>query len=132
MVWPKQNSPTSPENPESEFAFGNLRLNADGTLLNGNAIVHLPPKELAALRLLLEHAGEVVTHQQLQKALWGDVHVTAESVPKCMSSLRERLEPEQCIQTVYKRGYRLSSQLLDRESTPSERTPRLAVMPFAT
>jgi DNA-binding winged helix-turn-helix (wHTH) protein len=132
MVWLKHSSPTSPENPQSEFAFGNLRLNADGTLLHGNAIVHLPPKELAALRLLLEHAGEVVTHQQLQKALWGDVHVTAESVTKCMSSLRERLEPEQCIQTVYKRGYRLSSQILDRESTPSERAPRLAVMPFAT
>ena len=131
MVWLKRNTPTSPENPESEIAFGNLRLNADGTLLNGNAIVHLPPKELAALRLLLEHAGEVVTHQQLQNALWGDVHVTADSVPKCMSSLRERLEPEQCIQTVYKRGYRLSSPILDRESTPSEPAPRLAVMPFA-
>jgi len=75
------------------FSFGGFRLEPDGTLLHGEAVVHLPPKELAALRLLLAHAGQIVSPLQLRQALWGDVHVTADSVPKCLSSLRARLEP---------------------------------------
>jgi DNA-binding winged helix-turn-helix (wHTH) protein len=116
---------------EPGFAFSNFRLEADGTLRRGDALIHLPPKELAALRLLLAHAGQVVTSQQLRQELWGDVHVTADSVPKCLSSLRERLGPDECIQTVYKRGYRLSVEVRRGVAAPAKRLPRLAIMPFA-
>ena len=122
---------SSQDLPGRAFVFGNLRLEADGTLTRGNEIIHLPPKELAALKLLLAHAGQIVTHQQLKKALWGDVHVTDDSVPKCMSSLRELLTPDDCIQTVYKRGYRLSAEVQEREFEPPEGRPRLVIMPFA-
>jgi DNA-binding winged helix-turn-helix (wHTH) protein len=95
-------------------------------------VVHLPPRELAALRLLIAHAGQVVSPVQLKNALWGDVHVTADSVSKCMSSLRAQLEPEACIQTVYKRGYRFTSEIR-RDGAALAGTPiRLAIMPFAT
>ncbi len=97
------------------FTFGNLHLETDGTLTRGDEVIHLPPKELAALKLLLAHAGQIVTHQQLKKELWGDVHVTDDSVPKCLSSLREALAPDDCIQTVYKRGYRLSTEVYRSE-----------------
>ena len=117
---------------EREFSFGGFRLEADGTLLRGAAMVHLPPKELAALRLLLAHAGQIVTPLQLRQALWGDVHVTADSVPKCLSSLRARLEPEECIQTVYKRGYRFTAEVRRHAAAPAGALPRLAIMPFAT
>jgi DNA-binding winged helix-turn-helix (wHTH) protein len=113
-------------------AFAGLRLEADGTLWRGESVVHLPPKELAALRLLLANAGQVVSLVQLKQALWGDVHVTAESVPKCMSSLRARLEPDQCIQTVYKRGYRFSAEIKQPGAAPAEALLRLAILPFAT
>lgn len=111
--------------------FGNLRLETDGSLSRGNEAIHLPPKELAALKLLLVHAGQIVTHQQLKKTLWADVHVTDDSVPKCVSSLRELLMPEDCIQTVYKRGYRLSVNVKNRDYDPPEQRPRLVIMPFA-
>ena len=115
------------------FVFGSLRLESDGTLQRGDAAIHLPPKELAALRLLLCHAGQIVTHPQLKQALWGDVHVTADSVPKCLSSLRDRLHPdEDCIQTVYKRGYRLAAEVHRVDDVAATRLPRLAIMPFAT
>ena len=91
---------------ESAYFFAGFRLEPDGTLWRGETVVRLPPKELAALRLLLAHSGQVVSPAQLKQELWGDVHVTADSVPKCLSSLRARLEPDACIQTVYKRGYR--------------------------
>ena len=120
----------SPELSGRAFSFGSLHLDADGTLTRGDEVIHLPPKELAALTLLLAHAGQIVSHQQLKKTLWGDVHVTDDSVPKCMSSLRELLTPDDCIQTVYKRGYRLSIQVDSREHEASEARPRLVIMPF--
>jgi TolB-like protein/tetratricopeptide (TPR) repeat protein len=92
----------------------------------------MPPKELAALRLLLAKAGQIVSPLQLKNALWGDVHVTADSVLKCMSSLRARLEPEPCIQTVYKRGYRFTAEVLRHSSRSAGTLPRLAILPFAT
>ena len=107
-------------------------MEADGTLWRSEAVVHLPPKELAALRLLIAFAGQVVSPVQLKHALWGDVHVTADSVPKCLSSLRARLEPDECIQTVYKRGYRFSAEIKRNETAPAGTLLRLAILPFAT
>jgi TolB-like protein len=95
-------------------------------------VVHLPPKELAALQLLIASAGQVVSPLQLKHALWGDVHVTADSVPKCLSSLRARLEPDVCIQTVYKRGYRFSAEIRRHDAAPAGMLLRLAILPFAT
>jgi DNA-binding winged helix-turn-helix (wHTH) protein/tetratricopeptide (TPR) repeat protein len=117
---------------EPACSFAGLRLEADGTLWRGEAVVHLPPKELAALRRLLAHAGQVVSPTQLKHELWGDVHVTDDSVSKCLSSLRARLEPDACIQTVYKRGYRFSAEIRRHRAVPAGRLPRLAIMPFAT
>jgi len=116
---------------DREFIFGELRLDAQGVLTRGDEIIHLPPKELAALRLLLAHAGQIVSGQQLKRALWGDVHVTDESVPKCVSSLRELLLPSDCIQTVYKRGYRISVEVQKQTEQVAQNLPRLAIMPFA-
>jgi DNA-binding winged helix-turn-helix (wHTH) protein/tetratricopeptide (TPR) repeat protein len=116
---------------EREFQFGNLRLDAEGILSRGDEVIHLPPKELAALRLLLAHAGQIVTVQQLKQALWEDVYVTDDSVPKCVSSLRELLSPDDCIQTVYKRGYRLSVEVRQLAPDVPELPPRLVIMPFA-
>lgn len=116
---------------EPAFTFGTLRLEPDGTLVRGGAAVHLPPKELAALRVLLERAGQIVTPAQLKVEVWPDVHVTADSISKCMSSLRARLEPEDCIQTIYKRGYRLKAEVHRDEIACDRSRARLAIVPFA-
>jgi DNA-binding winged helix-turn-helix (wHTH) protein len=112
--------------------FAGFRLEADGTLRRAGSVVHLPPKELAALRLLIAHAGQIVSPLQLRQALWGDVSVTADSVPKCLSSLRARLEPEECIQTVYKRGYRFSAPVQRQSAAAAGAPQRLVILPFAT
>ncbi len=116
----------------SGFVFAGFRLEADGTLLRGDRAIHLPPRELAALRFLVAHPARVVTAQELKQALWGDVHVTADSVPKCMSSLRALLEPEECIQTIYKRGYRFVAEVRSNGHTGGATPPRLAILPFQT
>jgi DNA-binding winged helix-turn-helix (wHTH) protein/tetratricopeptide (TPR) repeat protein len=114
------------------FSFADFLLEADGTLLRGESVIHLPPKELAALRFMLAHPGQIVTAMQLRKAIWGNIHVTADSVPKCVSSLRARLVPEDCIQTIYKRGYRLTAEVHTQGEAPAGALPRLAIPPFAT
>ncbi len=120
-----------PDLQESDFVFASCRLKPDGMLFRGDDQIHLPPKEMAALRLLLEHAGRIVTPQQLRTALWGDVHVTSDSVPRCVSSLRNALLPDECIQTVYKKGYRLSAPVRSEPAAEPDLPPRLAVLPFA-
>jgi len=112
--------------------FAGFRLEADGSLFRGEELVHLPPRELAALRLLVANAGQIVSPLHLKQALWGDVHVTADSVPRCLSSLRSRLHPDDCIQTVYKRGYRLLAQVRAFDAPAGRSLPRLAITPFAT
>ncbi|MFP5238154.1 MAG: winged helix-turn-helix domain-containing protein [Acidobacteriota bacterium] len=111
------------------FAFGQFRLEPDGTLLRAGQPVHLPPKELAALRLLLDQAGSVVTPAQLKQSVWADVHVTPDSILHCISSLRSLLGEEDRILTIYKRGYRFAGPV-QRLPTAAPNLPRLAIMPF--
>ncbi len=127
-----QRSSASPEPEKSGFSFAGFRLDADGVLFRGETPVHLPPKELAALQLLIANAGRIVTPLQLRQALWGDVHVSADSVPKCVSSLLARLEPEDCIQTIYKRGYRFTAVVRNHDAEPGGTLPRLAILPFSS
>ena len=84
------------------------------------------------MRLLLAHAGRIVTPQQMRAALWGEVSVTADSVTKCVSSLRARLQIEDCIQTVYKRGYRFSANVVTHDVGARGTPARLAIAPFST
>lgn len=117
---------------DSGFTFGNLRLEPDGTLLRGNEAIHLAPKELAALRVLLSHPGHIVTPAQLKESLWPDVHVTADSVPRCISSLRARLGSEAHIRTIYKMGYRFESSVHRLEGAGADDLPGLAIVPFTS
>ena len=110
--------------------FAGFRLEPDGTLFRGKSAIHLTPRELTALRMLLAQAGRIVEISVLKQALWGETNVTAESLPRCISSLRARLEPEDCIQTIYKRGYRLTADVKKAGGAVAA-GPRLAIPPFA-
>jgi DNA-binding winged helix-turn-helix (wHTH) protein/tetratricopeptide (TPR) repeat protein len=118
----------------SALLFAEFRLEPDGSLFRGTSSIHLPPRELTALRMLLSRAGQIVSTSELKRALWGETSVTAESLPRCLSSLRARLEPEDCIQTIYKRGYRLTADVEEvKQNGKAHRgVPRLAIPPFET
>ena len=113
------------------FTFGNINLEPDGTLLRGTESFHLAPKELAALRVLLANPNRIVTPAQLRETLWPDVHVTSDSVPRCISSLRSHLGIDVHIRTIYKRGYRLESPVHCYQHAQPDALPRLAIVPFA-
>jgi DNA-binding winged helix-turn-helix (wHTH) protein/tetratricopeptide (TPR) repeat protein len=117
--------------PGSGYSFGSFRLEADGTLFRSEIPVLLTPRELTALRLLLAQAGQVVPPTQLRHALWDDRDAGSDSVARCIASLRARLEPEECIQTVYKRGYRFSVKVRPHADGAGSQL-RLAILPFFT
>ncbi|HZP05158.1 MAG TPA: winged helix-turn-helix domain-containing protein [Terracidiphilus sp.] len=117
---------------EKGYQFGEFRLETNGTLWRGDTQVSLPAEELQALRLLLARQGQVVTALELKQTLWGDEPVPADSVAMCLASLRKRLEPEEYIQTVHKRGFRFSAETMPLESQVLEALPRLAILPFTT
>ncbi|MGB6974881.1 MAG: winged helix-turn-helix domain-containing protein [Terracidiphilus sp.] len=121
-----------PTERRAAYRFGDFRLTSDGTLLRGQTAIHLSPKELAVLRFLLAHSDRLVTPAQLKHIVWRDLHVTDESVPRCVSSLRARLHPEECIDTEYKRGYRISLPVERFITVHDETLPRLAILPFDT
>ena len=111
----------------THYLFGAFHLQPDGSLFRQGSPVRLPSKELAALRVLLQHAGQIVSPAQLRSAIWGAVHVTADSLPRCISSLRAVLESEDCIQTIYKRGYRFMLPVKQEEPEPYKGVERRRV-----
>ena len=112
--------------PEFVYRFGSFELWPDGTLVRGSVTVPLPPKELSVLRVLLGQAGRVVSANELRKAAWGSVHVSPDSLPRCISSLRTRFGSERTITTLYKRGYRFDFPV--RVSDAGNGTSRLTLV----
>jgi DNA-binding winged helix-turn-helix (wHTH) protein/tetratricopeptide (TPR) repeat protein len=113
-----------------EYSFAEYRLEAGGTLLRGETRLELQPQELVLLRLLLARTGEIVTPLELKRALGGDEAIPSDGVTKHIASLRTRLEPLECIQSIYKRGYRFSVPVHPGGQRHESALPRLAIMPF--
>ena len=126
-----RSSPTPAETQPLRYWFAGFSLEADGTLVRGDAAAELGAEELAVLRLLLERAGEIASPLELKRAVWGDEHVPGDAVAKCVASLRERMQTADCIENVYKRGYRISCAVRTNDTRPRGALQRLAILPFA-
>lgn len=80
-----------------------------GTLRVDGQERRLRPQTAAVLAMLLEHAGQLVTHDKLIRAVWGDTIVTDNSLAQCISEIRGVLGPGRAgaIESVPRRGYKL-------------------------
>lgn len=59
----------------------------------GEEEIHLTPLEYRLLILLAENGGKVITHNQIQKEVWGYAETgDPKSIRVCMSSLRRKIE----------------------------------------
>lgn len=98
------------------FRSGPLTMDAVRRIVKrGDEAVHLTPKEYDLLRVLVQHAGKVVTHRQLLQAVWGPAHVEdATYLRVFIGQLRRKIEadPDQpaLIQTETGVGYRLRDE----------------------
>jgi len=114
------------------YRFREFRLDAGGTLLRGESALELPAEELALLRALLERAGEVVSGAELNRAVWGEAHASSHRLTACIASLKKRLQPADCIESVYRRSYRISAIVEPNGHLQSSAPPLLAILPFST
>jgi transcriptional activator of cad operon len=92
-------------------------ISTDGTT------VKLEPRAMRVLVCLAEHAGQVVSVDQLLDAVWKDVVVTPDSVYQAVAGLRRALgddakEPAY-IANVLRRGYRLVAPVARVDSSGS-------------
>jgi two-component system KDP operon response regulator KdpE len=95
------------------FAAGDLSVDLVRRIvkLRGND-VKLSPKEYDILRMLVTHAGKVLTHRQMLTQVWGPAHTDdAQYLRVAIRSLRQKIETDpaqpRLIQTEAGVGYRL-------------------------
>jgi len=81
----------------------------------------LEPRVMDLLMLLAAQPGEVISKDEIAKALWGEVHVNDDALTRTVFKLRKARGDEarnsRYVATVPKRGYRLVAAV----STPAER-----------
>ena len=102
-----------PQGADAIFRAGNLEVDLSKRLvLKDGAEVRLTPIEYSLLRLLVTHAGKVLTHRQLLTEVWGEKAAGQSHYLRVhMAHLREKLEanpsaPEMIV-TEPAVGYRL-------------------------
>jgi two-component system KDP operon response regulator KdpE len=85
---------SQPQAAEAIFRNGNLELDLSTRLVRKNGReVKLTPTEYALLRLLVVHAGKVLTHRQLLTEIWGPKAVEQTQYLRVhIAHLREKLE----------------------------------------
>ena len=91
-------------------AFGSFRLDtANQCLWRADERASLTPKAFDVLRYLVEHAGHLVSQDELLDALWPETYVNPEGIRKYILEVRKVLDdpPDQpvFIETLRKRGY---------------------------
>jgi two-component system KDP operon response regulator KdpE len=65
-----------PQQQEAIFTSGRLQVDLTRRLVTVNGDpVKLSPTEYGLLRLLIQHAGKVLTHQQILRAVWGPEYI---------------------------------------------------------
>src|SRR4030095_1593530 len=93
------------------FAVGCWTINpSDGTVARDGRVERLEPKVMAVLLFLAERQGSLVTHDELLRGVWPDVHVAPSALARTISILRRTLGDDvrqpTYIETVPKRDCR--------------------------
>ena len=94
------------------FMLGDWRIDPQADVISrADSSVKLVPKTMEVLGYLVQRAGEVVSQEDIEAAVWRDLVVTPSSVYQAIGDLRRALgddkrEP-QYIATIPRKGYRL-------------------------
>ena len=119
-------------NTTQAWRFGVFEVDVrNNELRRGGAPIKVREQSFRVLVFLLEHAGEMVTREELQRALWSSGtfvdfdHGLNTAVMKLREALGDSADKPLYIETVPKRGYRFiapvsreKDQTLQPESTP--------------
>ncbi len=98
------------------FTCGHLQVDLTKRLVTlRGEVVKVTPTEYALLRLLIQHAGKVLTHRQILREVWGPAYVTETHYLRVyFAQLRQKIEENpalpQIITTEPGVGYRLVTE----------------------
>jgi DNA-binding winged helix-turn-helix (wHTH) protein len=103
--------------PPVRYRFGSFVLDTAGRqLLHRGRRVHLTPKEMDLLLLLLANQGRALTKEEILQSLWPHSVVEEGNLTQTVSLLRKALsvfpDGQDCIETVARHGYRFRSNLV--------------------
>jgi adenylate cyclase len=116
--------------------FGAFMLDLERLCLRGpSGQVDLRPKSFEVLRYLAEHAGRVVTKDEVMKTVWPSVTVGDESLTRCISDVRRALadDDQQIVKTVPRRGYLFELKVSsDGEVEPVRAQQTVRIPSYAT
>ncbi len=104
-----------PQEQAAVFTAGNVQVDFTRRLVTrGGEPIKLTPTEYALLRLLIQHAGRVLTHRQILKEVWGPEYVDELHYLRVyFAQLRQKLEDDPTLPTLILTepgvGYRLKS-----------------------
>ncbi len=86
----------APETGIPTLTAGELSVDLTRRLVTlGNEPVQLTPTEYDLLRVLMTHAGKVLTHRQLLREVWGAAYESETHLLRVnISNLRRKIEPE--------------------------------------
>jgi DNA-binding winged helix-turn-helix (wHTH) protein len=98
------------------YEFGPFRVNPEKEiLLRAGEPIQLAPKTFQILLVLVRHSNEVVTKEDLMKAVWPDTFVEEANLSRNIFMLRkalgERPQDHRYVVTVPGRGYRLAESV---------------------
>jgi len=116
------------------WEFDCYRVDSERRLLfRGEELVQLPAKALDALVVLIQHRGEVVTKDELMKAVWPDAFVEegnlSQSIHVLRRALGESVEEHRYIVTVPGRGYRFVAVVREISETDNGPFPKPVLIP---
>jgi predicted ATPase/DNA-binding winged helix-turn-helix (wHTH) protein len=79
--------------------------------------IRLTPKAFAVLQYLVEHAGRLVTHDELLEAVWRETYVQPEVLKSHIFDVRralgDRAKQPQFIETLARRGYQFIAEVYE-------------------
>ncbi len=115
------------------YRFGNFKLETEpGELRKQGLQIKLQDQPLQILVLLVEHAGELVTREQIHNKLWppGTYVDYDNAINSAMRKLREALGDDsgdpRFIETFARRGYRFIGTLEETPTPPPQAVPATA------
>jgi predicted ATPase len=116
-------------------SFLSFRLDtANQRLLRGEEPADLTPKAFDVLRYLVEHAGRLVTPDEILEALWPDIYINPEGLRRYIQEIRKVLgdQPDKpvFIKTLLKRGYQFIAPVIEENTAqpldlPSEAAKKI-------
>jgi TolB-like protein/DNA-binding winged helix-turn-helix (wHTH) protein/Flp pilus assembly protein TadD len=99
------------------YEFGEFRLDPQQRVLRrGEEPIALTPKVFEVLVLLIRHSGEVVSKDELMKAVWPNSFVEESNLTQTVFMLRKALSEtadQRYILTIQGRGYRFAADVKD-------------------